>query len=366
VARLGGDEFTILLTEVNTVAEAEQVAEKIQQSLELPFYVNESQLFVSASIGIAMGSTKYRTPEEILRDADISMYEAKAGGRNRYELFNPAMFLKASEKLKLENNLRQAIAKQEFELYYQPITMLEDGHLKGFEALVRWNSPERGFVSPVQFIPLAEETGLIVPLGSWILREAVRQLSEWHQKFPEHQNLQISINISGRQFRESDLLGEVDALLEEFNLHGHNLKLEITETILMDDVEKVTRILGELRKRGVELSIDDFGTGYSSLSYLHQFPLTTLKIDRSFINRLTMDSEDNSGIIEAIISLAHILKMDVIAEGVETQGQLSRLQSLNCEHGQGYFFAKPLQKGDAEKLIGQSFYGEEISCDSPD
>jgi diguanylate cyclase (GGDEF)-like protein/PAS domain S-box-containing protein len=352
VARLGGDEFTILLEEIRDIQEATVVANRIYQSLNLPFHIDGYELFTSASIGIALSSNGYEKPEDILRDADLSMYSAKEQGKARYEVFDRSMYDRALKRLHLETDLRRGLERQEFIVYYQPIAFLTKGTLSGFEALARWQHPKRGLVSPGEFIPIAEETGAIVPLGAWLMREACRQLKEWQIKYSHHSPLKISVNLSGKQIVQTNLIEQIDSILEETGLEGRDLKLEITESILMENLEAATKVLLALRERKIKLSIDDFGTGYSSLSYLHRFPVDTLKIDRSFINEM-QENNDNSEIVRAIVSLAHILNMDVIAEGIENPSQLSQLKLLKCEQGQGYYFSKPLSKEEAEELIAR-------------
>jgi diguanylate cyclase (GGDEF)-like protein/PAS domain S-box-containing protein len=353
VARLGGDEFTILLDNIQDHQDAISVAERIHHELVQPFNLDGHEIFTSASIGIALYLAPYDQPEDLLRDADIALYRAKEMGKARHEIFDKEMHAHVLGRLQLETDLRRALRNQEFHVYYQPITSLVTGKLTGFEALIRWQHPERGLVSPVEFIPIAEETGLIVPIGQWILQEACATMQVWQKQFPHLAPLTISVNLSGKQLREQDLIEQIDQVLAETHLDGHSLKLEITESILMDNAETVTEMLLQLRKRHIQLSIDDFGTGYSSLSYLHRFPVNTLKIDRSFVSRMNQDDE-NSKIVRAIVSLAHTLKMDVIAEGVETRSQLHQLQSLECEQGQGYLFSKPLDVLAAEILLAQA------------
>ena len=318
-----------------------------------PFALEGYELFTSASIGIALSTQGYEKPEDILRDADLTMYSAKERGKARYEVFDRSMHTKAIERLHLENDLRRGVEREEFAVYYQPITSLSTGKISGFEALARWHHPSRGIISPGDFIPVAEETGLIVPLGNWLLEESCRQLRTWQLKYPEHPPMKISVNLSGKQLREPSLIEQIDRILSKTELAATSLKLEITESILMENIEVITQTLLALRERKIQLSIDDFGTGYSSLSYLHRFPVDTLKIDRSFINEIKSGKE-NSAIVKTIVTLAHMLNMDVIAEGIETTSQLDQLKMLKCEHGQGFYFAKPLSKEEAEKLIAAS------------
>jgi diguanylate cyclase (GGDEF)-like protein/PAS domain S-box-containing protein len=359
LARLGGDEFTILLDSLSDIKIATNIAHEIQQQIQRPFNLEGHEVFTNTSIGIAFNSLDYSQPEEMLRDADTAMYRAKELGKGRYAVFTQNMHASVLERLQLETDLRRALERQEILAYYQPIACLETGQLIGFEALARWQHPERGLVSPAEFIPIAEETGLIVPLGQWILREACSQLRRWQQQFANSSDLKISVNLSGKQLKETNLAEEIRLILHETQLPGSALKLEITETLLMDNAQAAAKILSQLQAMGINLCIDDFGTGYSSLSYLHRFPLNTLKIDRSFVRNLdskTMAGEgqnlqSNLEIVQAIVTLAHTLGMDAIAEGIETLEQLEQLKALGCEYGQGYFFAKPLTVEATEKLL---------------
>ena len=352
VARLGGDEFTILLENISNKSEATLVAESIYQTLSFPFSIEGYELFSTASIGIALSSVGYENPEDILRDADLTMYSAKEQGKARYEVFDNSLRDRALQRLEVETDLRRALERNEFEVYYQPITSLKLGILSGFEALVRWNHPTKGRIQPGDFIPICEETGLILPLSNWLLKEACQTTRNWQLKYPEHPAIRMSVNLSAQQFCESHLINEVEKVLKETGLSGEFLKLEITEGTLIDNIDVVTDIILHLRKKQIQFSIDDFGTGYSSLSYLHRFPVDTIKIDRSFVSQ--MQAEENSAIVKAIVTLAHMLDMDVIAEGIETTAQLAQLRLLQCEYGQGFFFSKPLNKDQAEALIASS------------
>ena len=354
VARLGGDEFVILVEDISAENEMIVIAERIQKELRLPFNLSGREVFTTVSLGIAPSAATYEQAEEILRDDDTAMYRAKTGGKARHEVFDREMHARAMNLLQLETDLRRAIERQEFFIQYQPIVGLEDFSLRGFEALVRWQHPERGFISPIDFIPVAEETGLIVHIGEFVLRESCTQMQRWQKMFPSDPPLFISVNLSGRQFAQHDLINEVAYILNETKIEPHTLKLEITESVVMENIETATEMLRQLRALGVQLSIDDFGTGYSSLSYLHRFPIDTLKIDRSFVTRMSENNE-NMEIVRTIVMLAQNLGMDVVAEGVETNEQLALLRKLGCENGQGYFFSKPVHTDGAEKIIADTY-----------
>ncbi|HEX8652255.1 MAG TPA: EAL domain-containing protein [Pyrinomonadaceae bacterium] len=354
VARLGGDEFTVLIDDIKDEGEAIYVAERIKKELAKPFNLSGREVFTTLSIGIAPSTTGYERAEDMLRDADTAMYRAKSMGKARHEIFDKAMHARAINLLQLETDLRKAIEHQEFFIQYQPIVDLDNFNLRGFEALVRWRHPERGFISPIDFIPVAEETGMIIQIGEWVLREACRQIKRWQVVFPSDPPLFISVNLSGKQFTQVDLIHEVAYILSETKIDPHSLKLEITESMVMENIEAATEMLEELRALGVQLSIDDFGTGYSSLSYLHRFPIDTLKIDRSFVTQMSENNE-NAEIVRTIVMLAQNLGMDVVAEGVETNEQLALLRKLGCENGQGYFFSKPLDVAGAEKIIADTY-----------
>ena len=352
VARLGGDEFIILLDPIQDINDAIRFADRISGELRLPFDLEGRKLFATASIGIALSSTDYDQGSDLLQNADIAMFRAKKKGKARYEVFDQVMYTQALEQLQLENDLRQAVVERQFQVYYQPIVSLNTGKLTGFEALVRWQHPVRGLVSPAEFIPMAEETGLIVPIGEWVLREAAQEMIDWQTKFSTLAPLKISVNLSVKQLKEPDFLEKIDSILAQTGLAGQSLQLELTESMLMDNVKQLIGILNQLRARAIQLSIDDFGTGYSSLSYLHRFPVNNLKIDRSFVSRIG-DQGENRELVETIVTLAHQLGMEAIAEGVETQEQLNQLKALNCEQAQGYLFSKPLERESAEALISR-------------
>ncbi len=355
LARLGGDEFTILLEEIADISDAIATAEQFQKALTLPFQLGEHEIFINASVGIVLGTTDYDQPEHLLRDVDTAMYRAKELGRGCYQVFDTDMHIRALARLQLETDLRRAIERQEFFINYQPIVSLTTGKITGFEALVRWHHPKRGFVSPGEFIPIAEETGLIIPLGTWVLQEACRQMHIWQNQFPNLLPLTISVNLSVKQFWQANLIEQIDNILAVTRLDSRSLKQEITESALMDDDESAKTILQQLRNRQIQLSIDDFGTGYSSLSYLHRFPVDTLKIDRSFIGRIG-EAGENLEIVQAIVTLAQNLGMNAIAEGVETAQQLAQLRAMNCESGQGYFFSKPLDCESVGTMLTKAPY----------
>lgn len=340
LARLGGDEFAILLPQVNT-DRAIQVANQLLKEFANPFQLNRRSVFISTSIGIALSHLNYEQPEHLLRDADTAMYRAKALGKARYQVFDIEMHDAALRLLQVETDLRQAIEQQELVLYYQPIVSLKTGKITGFEALLRWQHPNRGMIAPNEFIPVAEETGLILPIGAWVLEEACRQLSIWQHDGVVDDTFTMSINLSVRQFTQSNLIQQIDRVIVETGIKPDNLKLEITESVIMEGTNSIFQTLQWLRERNICLSIDDFGTGYSSLNYLHAFPVDILKIDRSFIQRLQAPFSD-LGLIPAMIGIASTLNMMVVAEGIETLEQFSQLRKLNCDFGQGYFFSKPL------------------------
>ncbi len=342
-ARLGGDEFVLLLDELTSLEPAIKVAERIHQALDKPFILKNKELFVSASIGIALSSPDhYSEPTQLLREADTAMYRAKACGKSCHVVFEPDMHTHALRLLQLENDLRGAISRQELLVYYQPIVSLETKCLQGVEALVRWQHRERGLISPADFIPIAEETGLIVTLDQWVLKNACRQLLCWQKQFPALDHLTLSVNLSAKQFLQRDLTEQIDQILAETGILGQDLKLEITESVLIEDPDSAAEMLRQLRNRKIQVCLDDFGTGYSSLSYLHRFPLNILKIDRSFVSSLEVKNS-RSAIVRTIVTLGHELGIEVIAEGVETAGQIQFLKAKGCHYGQGYYFSHPVE-----------------------
>ncbi|MEA5418241.1 EAL domain-containing protein [Spirulina sp. CCNP1310] len=353
LARLGGDEFTVLIPHVRQEEEAIAIAQRIHEAFLQPFTIDQHTIFSNVSIGIACAHPNYHHPEELLRDADTAMYQAKAGGKGHYAVFNYAMHSSAVERLQLETNLRWAIEQDQFQLYYQPIIHLASGKLAGFEALIRWYHPEQGWISPSQFIPVAEETRLILDIGAWVIAQACHQLQTWQQQWGSDLEITMNINLSARQFAQPELLTQIDTMLQRTHINPHCLKFEITESAIMGQAQLAQETLQAMKSRGMQLSIDDFGTGYSSLSYLHNFPVDTLKIDRSFLQ--SVDTQGGEAeIIKTIIALAHNLGMDVVAEGVETTTQINYLRTLGCELGQGYFFAHPLTATAATVLLQNS------------
>jgi diguanylate cyclase (GGDEF)-like protein/PAS domain S-box-containing protein len=347
IARLGGDEFTILLEEISSAVDATRVAERITNDLATPFAVSGQELFPSASIGIAIYNSAYQKPEELLRDADTAMYHAKATGKGGYEIFDATMRANTIARLQLETELRRAIERKEFENYYQVIVSLETGKILGFEALVRWKNLTRGLVAPTKFMAIAEETGLIVPLGKWVLEAACQQMRIWQARFADDPPLLISVNLSAKHFLQADLLEQCRTVLYETQLSHNSLHLEVTESAMMPDPEAAIDLMHQLKALGINIALDDFGTGYSSLSYLHRFPLDSLKIDRSFISRMMEDDE----IVRTITTLGRNLGLKLIAEGVETIDQIAKLQELGCQFAQGYYFSVPINAQEATDLL---------------
>ncbi len=351
LARLGGDEFVILLEEVNEIEEATVVAERLLRELRRPFVIEQHEVYTSASIGIVVDADHQRTSQELLRDADTAMYRAKQEGKACYQVFDAQMHKRAISRLRLENELRRALDEEQFELLYQPIFYLPNRQLTGFEALIRWRHPERGLLSPAEFIPVAEEIGLIVPMDRWVMDKAFTQLAQWQERIPQQQPLHVSVNVSARNFERHGLVEKISAILDHTGLPPYTLQLEITETSLMRENDKrVVDQLLALRELGVFLFLDDFGTGYASLSYLHKLPFNGLKIDRSFTAQMDDDGK-NSTFVQTLISLADSLYLFPVVEGIETQSQLESIQSIAACCGQGYHFSHPLPAEEAEQLI---------------
>ncbi|HEX2280388.1 MAG TPA: EAL domain-containing protein, partial [Thermomicrobiales bacterium] len=350
VARFGGDEFTVLLEQVADVDEAVMTAERIIAAIGQPLNFDGHEIHIAASVGVTFSNSSNDVPELLLRNADAAMYHAKKNSTTRYEVFDPSLDVDMLERLQLENDLRRAVERNEFEIHYQPKVSLTDTESFGVEALVRWNHPTRGVLSPGEFIPLAEETGLIVPIGRLVLVEACRQARAWQDEYPGLPPLLMSVNLSGRQLKQPGLVDDIASILDEAGLPPEQLELEITESTMVEDALSSISTFAVLKALGVRLAVDDFGTGYSSLSYLKSFPLDVLKIDRSFVSGLGTNSDD-AAIISAIVEVAHSLGLSVVAEGVETVEQLDHLRALGCDLGQGFYLAKPLPSYETEIFL---------------
>lgn len=353
VARLGGDEFAILLEDVKDQDEVQFITQRIQESIEKEVLIQEHEIYVSGSIGIVINMSQYSQAEDIFRDADLAMYSAKDDGKATCKLFDENLYQQALENANIEKELRHVLENSQLELYYQPIISLKNNQLAGFEALVRWRHPVQGMISPDKFIPMAEDTGLIIPIGQWVLEEACRQLKEWQNQSGKPQHLTMNVNMSVKQFLQPDFVDIVKNCLKNLDLESSCLKLELTESLLMEHSQSALEKIEELKKMGVQFVIDDFGTGYSSLSYIHRFPVDVLKIDRSFVNNLELGHECTE-IIKTIVTMSRNLGMSVVAEGIESEFQLDILKQLSCENAQGYLISKPLSKDDAAQLIEQN------------
>ena len=357
VARIGGDEFTILVDDLNNADEAKVIAGRLLRKLGEPFNISGREIFVTASIGITLSTIGYERPEDALRDADMAMYQAKTMGKARYEVFDKSMNANAESQLQIQTDLWRAVERAELALDYQPIVCLRTGKIAGFEALLRWQHPSRGLISPMEFISVAEETGLIVPIGRWVLEQACLQIRQWQKVYPSEPPLYVSVNLSAKQFMQPDLIDLVSVALDRSGLQPSSLKVEITESMVMRDVELATKMLVYLKALGIDVSIDDFGTGYSSLSYLHRFPISTLKVDRSFVSSMS-NNHESMEIVRTIVALAGNLSMNVVAEGVETLDQVSKLLQMNCGYGQGYFFSQALNAEGAAGLLSSDWAGK--------
>ncbi len=353
LARFGGDEFTVLLEDVASPSDAARVAERIEEALRAPFVLRGRERFVTTSVGISFSGQGGKRPGDLLRNADLAMYQAKAKGKNRHAVFEPGMEQRALERLELESDLQRALERGEFRLHYQPKVSLRSGEIVAMEALVRWEHPAWGLVSPAQFVPVAEEIDLIVPIGRWVLKEACRQACRWHDRFQGRPPLKVCVNLSAKQFQHYALVKEVETALRESGLEPDALDLEITESVVMKDAPATLATLQELKVLGVNLAIDDFGTGYSSLSYLKRFPVDFLKVDRSIIQSLG-EGPRNEAILSAVVTLAHAMDKRVIAEGVETEEQLAHLREIGYDFAQGYYFAKPLPSEAAGALLAEN------------
>jgi len=352
LARLGGDEFAVISEQVRTLSGATMVAERILEEMRKPFTVDGREIYSTVSIGIICCGGGCGTAEEVLRDADLTMYRAKSNGKARYEVFDNALHEQAIQLLTMETELRSALTRNEFELHYQPIVDVVSGEIVSLEALLRWKHPERGYIPPLEFIPMAEENGLIVPLGWWVLEEACRQLEIFQARFPRPVPLSMSVNISAKQFSQADLSQQLETLLSRSKIVPSTLELELTESVIMERGEAATSKLEEFKALGLKLFIDDFGTGYSSLSYLHRFPIDMLKIDRSFISEIDATG-GHVEIVRAIVGLGLNLGMGLIAEGVETEAQLAVIRTLGCQLAQGYLFSKPCSATEIEAYIAK-------------
>uniref|UniRef100_I2PXF5 PAS domain S-box/diguanylate cyclase (GGDEF) domain-containing protein n=1 Tax=Desulfovibrio sp. U5L TaxID=596152 RepID=I2PXF5_9BACT len=349
VARLGGDEFVVLLEETGSNREIIRIVKRIRTAVSDVFDLCDHDIHVTCSMGIVISPALYDKPEELLRNANIALHRAKGQGRNRFKVFNTRMLEDAIRLMDLENDLRLALKRGEFFLDYQPILALRSRRLSGFEALVRWRRPGKGVASPMEFIPVAEDTGLIVPLGLWVLREACATMADWQKRFPEAERLSMSVNLSAKQLAQPTMVEEVERILRATGLDPRTLKLEITESVIMDNPEMSILRLKRLKELGVRLSVDDFGTGYSSLSYLQRFPIDTLKVDRSFVSDI--ETSENRKIVGAVVALAHSLGLDVVAEGVELETQSDVLEGFSCEAGQGFLFSRPVCGEDVERML---------------
>jgi diguanylate cyclase (GGDEF)-like protein/PAS domain S-box-containing protein len=350
LARLGGDEFVIVLDDVYEGSDMLRAAERIHAAIEKPFELGGYSVYTSTSVGIALSHPRYAYADEIVRDADIALYRAKAKGRSCSAIFDSELHAQALERFQLENELRQALERQELRVYYQPIIDLTTGHLHGFEALIRWQHPQRGLLSPGVFLEVAEESGSITPISWWVLEHACQQLAEWQRDYPVAKQLTISVNLATRQIKQTDFVQQVLQTVQKYAIQPKQLLLELTETMLLDSAEQIAAMLRELQGHGIQTHLDDFGTGYSSLSALQQFPISLIKIDRSFTGHL-LDTSKTVAFAKTIIVLAQSLQIDTLAEGVETRQQLIQLQSMGCRYAQGFLFAKPLDAQTAEQYL---------------
>jgi diguanylate cyclase (GGDEF)-like protein/PAS domain S-box-containing protein len=353
VARLGGDEFAVVIEHIHIAADAHRVAQRILDAMSRPFVLCDRDVFTSASIGISFGEELSEKADDLLREADTAMYQAKANGKSRCRVFDPTMQEEVRLRLELEADLRKSLEREEFELYYQPIVLLENQKLAGFEALVRWRHPRRGLVLPGEFIGVVEETGLIVRLGTWVLKHACQKLVEWQSLFGLTEPLIISVNVSSRQLAHEGLVDQIAAIIRESGIRPSSIKLEVTESTIMQNPDEGAAKLSQLRELGVWVGIDDFGTGYSSLAYLHRLPLDILKVDRSFVIRME-DSAEHTAIVNTVLTLAKSLGLDAVAEGIESPRQAAMLREMGCKFGQGYLFARPMPANEAMELIRRS------------
>ena len=352
VAFLGSGEFCVLVDRIDNLDDLTVIAARIEKRLKRPFSLGAQEIAATVGVGVAVSGDTARSPYDLLKDAATAMHRAQALGPGRWEMFDEAMRARAARRLKLETDLRLAVARQQFTLHYQPILTLRTGAIRGFEALIRWQHPERGLLSPATFIPAAEELGLIIPMSSGLLREACRQMREWHERFPRTTPLSVSMNFTSAHFSKTGVVETVSEVLEQTGLAGSALAVEITESVLLHDAEAALATLEGLRRMNVQVYLDDFGTGYSSLSYLHQLPADALKIDRSFVSRLGTDRTADV-MIQTIIDLAHTLGKQVIAEGIETADQATALETMGCDQGQGFYYAKPVESAEISALLAR-------------
>ncbi len=350
VARLVGDEFVLVVEDLSDVRGATAAAERIRAEFEAPFDLDGLEVFASLSIGIAVWEPQYQKPEDLLRDADTAKYRAKATGRNNFAVFDKQMHTRVVEILELENDLRRAIARQEFRPYYQPIISIPGGRIVGFEVLSRWQHPTRGLLGPVDYIGVAEEMGAIIHMDRWLAEEACRQLRTWQTKYRDFLPLTMAVNISGTHFLHHDLVRQIDLILRNTGLYGESLKIEVTESMLVENTEYASQMLEQLRALNISISLDDFGTGYSSLTYLRRFEIDTIKIDQSFVSTM-LEDEDSSEIVKTVVTLAKNLGKETVAEGVETASQLEALRALGVDHIQGYLVARPMPADEAEAFL---------------
>ena len=365
LARFGGDEFIIILEEIVDEDQAVKIVKRLQQELQHPFVLDGNEIFTPTSFGIVLNTRNYKRPEDILRDASVALYHAKVKGGSHFQIFDQSLHNKALHHLQIETDLRKGVENNDFELHYQPIVSVDTIAIIGFEALIRWNHPRYGLLYPYKFISVAEETGLIVPIGKWVLQEACKDMVRWQQRIKNYLHLIMSVNISSKQFLRSEIIGEIQEILAQSGLPPERLKLEITETALMEDRKESIRIIKQLKELGIQMVIDDFGTGYSSMSYLQQLPVDMLKVDRSFVSKMHQKPAENKKIVETIVTLAHKLNMTVVAEGVETQEQHCMLSDMNCQLAQGYLFARPLQREKMDQLIEAMAQFAELNPELP-